>query len=673
MEDDSAEIEAAMSRLVIGAAGAAEISGAAAGLSCLSFATTLALNVNTLFALANVCGTETDNWKAACAAVMTALDSDPDGIVAMLSSACAVLPALCSVQSRVAFIRLLAEVEDRAVNATSWWGLPDGQVTPTATLFLVNVSEALFDSEAEARWVAASDWMVPTLVACERVTFASESPPCPELGGPVLAGGAPAWAARYALTGTGPVRNPSTVADVDVFLPKGQVSRVLANLFPAGVEVSKSGVLTLACRRADCTVAPLVQLVPSPVGLPGSVLSSFDLSHVQAALKLANLSPEGRATVHLLASASAVVSWLDGTTRPTMGRSWFPSRWLKAGMQLGYKLVKPFPTDTETFLRHVRQLEDPDTVEHIRAAWARKERATLDFVARAFTVATAGTTLTSAMLRDVEAQMHRGIAASCQDDWSSAVPDNDGDAGAGAAGAGAGGAGAATAAADDDYVLADVPWVKCNRAAYNGRVWCDLFGEAYRALSLTAGPVRDRYSYTYEPNRVRRMEKYEMNSLLVGVRLAAPCAFEQRYRLPVIEWRCDTNSFTVRATFKPDGTLLRNSEEGTVAAAFLQTPQPLTFGLPWTRRREDDNSVSVRAVLRFCSELYDQWSKSPAVKEWCETVWRSQICVRFAATITVRGFVLDTFSRTLCPVVVDVADASVLPFAGWKCHSTLRQ
>ncbi len=626
------------------------------------------LNVNTLFALANACDTEPSHWKAACVAVMAALNSDPDTMVTMLGSACAVLAVLPSARGRAAFIRLLAEVEDRAVNATSWWGLPDGQCTPTTAMFLVNVSETLFDSDAEARWIAASDWMVPTLVACERVTFASESPPCPELGGPVIAGGAPAWAARYALTGTGPVRNPSTVADVDVFLPKGQVSRAMANLFPAGVEVSKSGVLTLACRRADYTVAPLVQLVPCPVGLPGSVLSTFDLTHAQAALKLASLSSEGRATVQLLASASAVVSWLDGTTRPTLGRSWFPSRWLKASAQLGYRFVKPLPADLESFLRHVRQLEDPDTVEHIRAAWARKERATLDFVARAFTVATAGTTLTSAMLRDVEAQMHRGIAEWSQDDWSRAVADNDGGAGAGGAGAaGAGaGSGAATAAVDDDYVWADVPWVKCNRAAYNGRVWCDLFGEAYRALSLTE-------TLEVVPNRVRRMEKYEMNSLLVGVRLAAPCAFEQRYRLPVIEWRCDTNSFTVRATFKPDGTLLRNSEEGTVAAAFLQTPQPLTFGLPWTRRREDDNSVSVRAVLRFCSELYDQWSKSPAVKEWCETVWHGQICVRFAATITVRGFVLDTFSRTLCPVVVDVADASVLPFTGWKYHPTLRQ
>ena len=213
-----------------------------------------------------------------------------------------------------------------------------------------------------------------------------------------------------------------------------------------------------------------------------------------------------------------------------------------------------------------------------------------------------------------------------------------------------------------DYDLPDVPWAKCNRASFTGRIWCDLFGEKYRPIAAAPGP----HGGCTVDNRVEHMEKYEMNALLVGTRLPTPCSFEQRVDLSFIEWRVRCNVFDAFVVLGPDGLPRDNTPEAAAMLAYLQSPQPLTFGIPWTRTGDGfpDSGYCLSTRLRFSSRLFTEWGSNPLVdKMICE--WGRGI-VRFAATVTCRGFVLSAGSQRLSPIVVGLENVRMLPNTDWR-------
>jgi hypothetical protein len=254
-----------------------------------------------------------------------------------VTSLCARLGEVGHAADRLRLVRLLARFEE--VNKSPWW-FPAGEegragAFCTMPLALVNVTEHLLDADGLLRLATSVAPMQPALRACslesERRRVVGIS------GGPVLAGGSCAWAGRFALTAHGMANNPSQWADVDIFATTC-TPHFLLDLQPRRMDKLEPGQqvhrpLNMWCAgRAEHDLR--VQVVPVEAEGVEAVLGSFDLTYAQSAIWL---SKQGQ--VVCVASASAVVAWLDRRTRFVLGARQRKFRILKAVVGLGYSLA----------------------------------------------------------------------------------------------------------------------------------------------------------------------------------------------------------------------------------------------------------------------------------------------------------------------------------------------
>jgi hypothetical protein len=284
------------------------------------------MNANTVLLLAILAETPSAMrvWNTFSDSMVCLGKTSPDVVMSVTQHVGRCLDRLPSWDARCRVLGLVAALETTHIGPC-WWPNPDGSgsVVSTLPLVCVDVTRDIFDDSQRSRWVSGvRDHFAQAMAVCDT---AIRSPTWdPKWGTPVIAGGSVAWMAKWAMTGQGHPTSPDCLADIDIFTPV-ITDGLLTAIGPSGsCEFQRRGAVTTFYPSAGTT--PL-QLIPCPWGFPESVISAFDMSHCKAALR-------GDGT--LIASATAVVSWMVGITWQNPWRTPLPVRIVKA-MERGYK------------------------------------------------------------------------------------------------------------------------------------------------------------------------------------------------------------------------------------------------------------------------------------------------------------------------------------------------